>query len=59
MRVMQSAADANKVLAEINTDCKPLRFLILAGDTYCTADSGPHDAAATTPSPSRIGARSS
>jgi len=27
MRVMQSAADANKVLVEIKTDGKPLRFL--------------------------------
>jgi hypothetical protein len=34
MRVMQSAADANKVLVEIKTDGKPLRFSILAGDTY-------------------------
>jgi len=62
LRVMQSAADANKVLVEIKTDGKPLRFSILAGDTYYTADSGPHDAAATcAPSPdppSRIGARS-
>jgi hypothetical protein len=60
---MQSAADANKVLVEIKTDGKPLRFSSLACDTYYTADSGPHDAAATcarspTPSPSRIGARS-
>jgi hypothetical protein len=44
-RVTQSAADAKKV--EITTDGKPLRFSILAGDTYYTADSGPHDAAAT------------
>jgi hypothetical protein len=44
---MQSAADANKVLVEIKTDCKPLRFSILAGDSCYTADSGPHDAAAT------------
>lgn len=62
MRVTQSAADANKMLVEIKTDGKPLRFSIVAGDTYYTADSGPHDAAACarspTPSPSRIGARS-
>jgi hypothetical protein len=42
---MQSAADANKVLVEIKTDGKPLRFSILAGDTYLAADSGPHAAA--------------
>jgi hypothetical protein len=40
MRIMQSAADANKVLVEIKTDGKPLRFSIPAGDTYYTADSG-------------------
>jgi hypothetical protein len=38
VRTMQSPADPNKVLVEIKTDGKPLRFSILAGDTYHVAE---------------------